>query len=215
MMTATSNTTIGIQCGSPSRGRRQPRVSCVRAPSVVLSAPDGQIDEGGVQGWLYADRRLLSRLRITVNGSAPVGLSDEVRGAAGAVFRAVVPQVGAPTNDPTFFVERRRDVGHDSLVETVTFTSAARTPTAFELAVQAAADLSAMAEVRVGKPRTAVLPERHEGGLRWVSGDDSVVVAADPARSMHLYTALSLDPVGQFHQEDLLAGDVGDRLHRL
>jgi len=155
-------------------------VSCVKAPSVVLSAPDGQIDEGGVQGWLYADRRLLSRLRITVNGSAPVGLSDEVRGAAGAVFRAVVPGVGAPTNDPTFFVERRRDVGHDSVVETLTFTSAARTPTAFELAVVAAADLSAMAEVRVGKPRAAVLPERHEGGLRWVSGDDSVAVAADP-----------------------------------
>jgi hypothetical protein len=94
-------------------------VSCVKAPSVVLSAPDGQIDEGGVQGWLYADRRLLSRLRITVNGSAPVGLSDEVRGAAGAVFRAVVPQVGAPTNDPTFFVERHREVGHDRLVETL------------------------------------------------------------------------------------------------
>ena len=156
-------------------------VSCVKAPSLVLSAPDGQIDEGGVQGWLSADRRLLSRLRITVNGSAPVGLSDEVRGAAGAVFRGIVPRVGAPTNDPTFFVERRRDVGHDSMVETITFTSTARTPTAFELAVVAAADLSAMAEVRVGKPRDAVLPEGHADGLRWASGDDSVLVVADPA----------------------------------
>ena len=54
-------------------------VSCVKAPSVVLSAPDGQIDEGGVQGWLYADRRLLSRLRITVNGFTALGLVELTR----------------------------------------------------------------------------------------------------------------------------------------
>ena len=178
----------GAVNGTPSDQPTRPHqpylfhlVSCVNAPSLVLSAPDGQIDEGGVQGWLYADRRLLSRLRITVNGSAPVGLSDELRGAAGAVFRGVVPLVGSPTNDPSFFVERRRDVRHDSMLETVTFTSTARTPTAFQLAVVAAADLSSMAEVRVGKPRADVLPERHEDGLRWVSGEDSVVVTADPA----------------------------------
>jgi glycogen debranching enzyme len=153
----------------------------VNAPSLVLSAHDGQIEEGGVQGWMCADRRFLSRLNVTVNGIEPVGLSDETQGAAGAVFRGVLPQVGAPTNDPTFFVERRRDVGHDHLVETVTLTSTARTPTAFELVVEAAADLSDMAEVRVGRPRAGLTPESHRDGLRWASGDDSVVLAADPA----------------------------------
>ena len=35
--------------------------------------------------------------------------------------------------------------------------------------------------LKVGHLRAAELPERHEGGLRWVSGDDSVAIAADPA----------------------------------
>ncbi len=155
-------------------------VSCVKAPSQVLSARDGQIDEGGVQGWLVADRRLLSRMHLTVDGGTPVGLSHEVRGAAGAMFRGIVPGLGAPTNDPTFFVERRRQVGHDSLLETFTFTSTARTSLTCELVVALATDLSSMAEVRVGSPRDAVLPEGHPDGLRWARGDDAVVVTADP-----------------------------------
>ena len=155
--------------------------SCVNAPSLVLSARDGQIEAAGVQGWMCADRRFLSQLRVTVDGWEPVGLSDEGSGAAGAVFRGVVPLVGEPTNDPTFFVERRRDLGHERLVETLTLTSTARTPTGFELVVVAAADLSAMAEVRVGKPRENVTPEAHAGGLRWARGDDAVVLSADPA----------------------------------
>ncbi|MDQ3616008.1 MAG: amylo-alpha-1,6-glucosidase [Actinomycetota bacterium] len=151
-------------------------VSCVNAPSVVVSAADGQIDDGGVQGWLYADQRLLSRLHITVNGFDPVGLSSDFAGAAGAVFRSVVPQLGDPVNDPTVFVERHREVGHRELRETVTVTSAARQRSDILLVVEAAADFSTMAAVRTGKPLTPGLAHADGDGLSWPSPGDSLTL---------------------------------------
>jgi hypothetical protein len=154
--------------------------SCVNAPSLVLSARDGQISEGGVQGWMCADRRFLSRLHVTVSGFEPVGLTDELAGSAQAVFRGVVPQLGDPINDPTVFVERRREVGHDHLTETVSVTSVARESTPVELVVAAAADLSAIGEVRRGKTLPPVAPERQGDGLKWARDDETVTLEADP-----------------------------------
>ncbi|WP_432477874.1 amylo-alpha-1,6-glucosidase [Nocardioides sp. GXQ0305] len=155
-------------------------VSCVDAPSQVISARDGQIGDGGVQGWLLLDRRFLSRLRITVDDADPVGLSHDLRGAGGAVFRGIVPGIGAPTNDPTCFVERRREVRHDSMVETITITSTARAPTSCVLAVDAGADLSDLAEVRVGRPRDGLPAEARTDGLQWSAGEAVALLAADP-----------------------------------
>jgi glycogen debranching enzyme len=154
--------------------------SCVKAPSLVLSARDGQISEGGVQGWMCADRRLLSRLHVVVSGFEPEGLTDELAGSARAVFRGVVSQLGDPINDPTVFVERRREVGHDHLVETVTVTSVAQEPTPVELVVAAAADLSEIGEVRRGRTRRPVTPEGRDDGLTWARDDDTVTLEADP-----------------------------------
>ena len=165
-------------------------VSCVNAPSVVLSAADGQILEGGVQGWLRTDRRYLSRLHLTVGGYDPVGLGHDLRGAAGAVFRGVVPQLGAPTvvdvghDDPTVFVERTRQVGHDDLVDTVTVTSTAPRRIPVVLGVTAAADLSAMAEVRSGRPQSRLAAESTGGGLAWMRGEDTVVLHGEPSPDM-------------------------------
>ncbi|HEX6876544.1 MAG TPA: glycogen debranching N-terminal domain-containing protein [Nocardioidaceae bacterium] len=155
-------------------------VSCGDAPSVVLSRRDGQVVEGGVQGWLYADRRFLSRLHVTVSGFEPVGLADELRGAAGACFRGVVAQLGDPIEDPTVILDRGRVVGHDHLVETLTLTSAARTPTRVVLQVSAAADLSPVAEVRTARPREDVPAEAERDGLRWARGDDAAALRAEP-----------------------------------
>jgi glycogen debranching enzyme len=154
--------------------------SCVNAPSLVLSRRDGQVVEGGVQGWMCADRRVLSRLSVDIGGHEPVGLTDEVDGASRAVFRAVVPQLGDPIDDPTVGVERRREVGHHELVETVTVTSAARRRSPVVLTVTAAADLSAMAEVRTGRPRENLTAFAEEGALAWVRDEDRVVLGADP-----------------------------------
>lgn len=178
-----------------SHDTRQPYlfdlVSCVKAPSAVLSAPDGQIVEGGVQGWLRADRLLLSRLHVTLNGHAPVGLGHDLRGGAGAVFRGVVPQVGDPTlvdetgrevahDDPIVVVERKREVGPDDFLESITVTSTAPRRVRVELAVTAASDLSSMAEVRSGRPRDPVAPVVDGAGLTWAGDQESVALVGEP-----------------------------------
>jgi hypothetical protein len=171
---------------SPERPReaRQPYLfdlaSCVNAPSLILSSRDGQIREGGVQGWMYADRRMLSRLRLTVGGVEPVGLGDDLPGASGAAFRGVVPGLGDPIDDPTVYVDRRREVGHDALTETVNVTSAAQTDVHVDLAVEAASDFSAMARVRTGRPGPALAAEATDDGLRWEEGGDSLRLTCDP-----------------------------------
>jgi glycogen debranching enzyme len=172
---------------NPEEHRREARqpylfdlTSCVTAPSLVLSRRDGQVVEGGVQGWMCADRRMLSRLTVSIGGHEPVGLTDEVDGAAKAVFRAVVPHLGDPIDDPTVDVERRREVGHHDLVEAITVRSAARRRTEVVLTVTAAADLSAMAEVRTGRPQEELPASPEEGGLAWARGDDRVVLGAEP-----------------------------------
>lgn len=170
--------------GEQSRTARQPYlfdlVSCVNAPSLVLSRRDGQVDGGGVQGWMCADRRVLSRLRVTVGGFDPVGLTEELRGASQAVFRAVVPELGDPIDDPTVEVERRREVGHRSLTETVTVTSNARRTTRSVLTVSAATDLSAMAEVRTGRSREGLAAVDDGEGLVWTRDGDTVLLRAEP-----------------------------------
>jgi hypothetical protein len=166
------------------RTARQPYLfdlsSCVNAPSLVLSRRDGQVLGSGVQGWMCEDRRLLSLLSLTVGGHEPVGLTDEADGASKAVFRAVVPQLGDPIDDPTVSVERRREVGHHELVEQITVTSAARRRTRVALTVTAAADLSAMTDVRTGRPREELPASAEEGGLAWTRDEDRVVLSADP-----------------------------------
>lgn len=157
-------------------------VSCVNAPSLVLSAADGQVREGGVQGWLCGDRRFLSRMRVSVNGCEPVGLRGGSVGAARASFRGIVPEAGDPVPDPTVFVDRVRDVGHDHLVETLTVFSTGRRPTELVLTVEAAADFATMAEVRVGRPGTPSRPAAAagDGELRWHSPHGCVVLRCDP-----------------------------------
>lgn len=205
----------------PPRTARQPYLfdltSCVNAPSLVLSRRDGQVVEGGVQGWMCADRRVLSRLSLDVGGHEPVGLTDEVEGASKAVFRAVVPQLGDPIDDPTVSVERRREVGHHELVEEVTVTSAARRRTHVVLTVTAASDLSAMAEVRTGRPREELAASAEEGGLAWARAGDRVVLGADPqpddvdATAGTMTWTEELDPGGSMTVRLHAGADLGRR----
>lgn len=203
------------------RTARQPYLfdlsSCVNAPSLVLSRRDGQVVEGGVQGWMCADRRVLSRLSLDVGGHEPVGLTDEADGASRAVFRAVLPQLGDPIDDPTVGVERRREVGHDELAEEVTITSAARRRTRVVLTVTAATDLSAMAEVRTGRPREKLTASAEEGGLAWTRDEDRVVLGADPppggvdARAGTMTWTEELEPGGSMTVRLLARADRGRR----
>ncbi|HKY65326.1 MAG TPA: glycogen debranching N-terminal domain-containing protein, partial [Acidimicrobiales bacterium] len=72
-------------------------VTLVEAGSFCVSLPSGDIvdaDEGGAAGLFVADRRLLSRFLLTVNGAPLVPVDHRVDGPASATFvgRAVAAE---------------------------------------------------------------------------------------------------------------------------
>jgi glycogen debranching enzyme len=142
-------------------------VSCVQAPALVLSGPDGQIRPDGVQGWFHHDRRLLSALMLSLNGREPDGLRAESRGADAAAFTAVARHVGDLGTDPTVLLDRIRVLSGAALRETFTVTSTARCAVDVELAVHVRSDLAPMATVRSGRPSTPLRPVATERGLAW------------------------------------------------
>ncbi|MGH3354772.1 MAG: amylo-alpha-1,6-glucosidase [Nocardioidaceae bacterium] len=160
-------------------------VSVVRAPSLVLSGPDGQLRPGGVQGWFRSDLRLLSALTVHVGGREPDSLHAEQRGASGAAFTAVARHLGDPGGDPSVLLDRTREVSDERLTETLTVTSTAQAEVDLELTVTAASDLTPIATVRSGQPATPVEPTPAADGLAWTDGGDAasttVSLACDPA----------------------------------
>src|SRR5262245_43299436 len=114
-----------------SRGHRmaQPylheHLTCVAAPSTWLSRASGQVVDG-VDGLYVDDRRLLSRLVVTVDGRQPEPLSARMTGAHSAEFLAVLRELGDGGPDPTVTLRRRRVTGPDGGTEEITIFNRAR-----------------------------------------------------------------------------------------
>src|SRR5690348_3035255 len=79
------------------------------APSFAVSRPDGQF-ERGVDGFYHADVRVLSRLRVAVDGVPVVAAGGGLEGADGALFRSVLRGVAEATADPAVTLTRRRAI---------------------------------------------------------------------------------------------------------
>lgn len=180
----------GVPLQNPEEHRLQPLlhdlVSCVRAPALALSDPDGQVRPVGAQGWFRADRRLLSELTVGVNGREPEGLHGSPRGASSASFTAVARHLGDVSTDPSVLLARTRELADRRLTETVTVTSSSQSDVDVELSVTAACDLAPMATVRSGGSTAPVHASEHDGGLVWRCADDdpralSVSLHTDPA----------------------------------
>jgi len=156
--------------------------TCLAGPACVLSAEDGQV-RGGVHGLYLHDRRLLSRLVITVNGREPVGLRAEqdAGGADAVVFTASVPGAGDPGPDPSVLIERRRQAG--LAVETLVVRNLGRGAVALRLRLEAGCDLAELGEVKAGEPVPEVAAVALPAGLRWVLAerDAAVSLSAAPA----------------------------------
>src|SRR4051794_13651009 len=73
----------------------------VAAPMMAICDRSGQFDGTGVGGLFTADRRLLSRLVVTVDGREPEPIHAELSSAASARFVGVLRHAGLPTPDPT------------------------------------------------------------------------------------------------------------------
>jgi glycogen debranching enzyme len=135
-------------------------ITCVAAPAIWLSPPSGQV-AGGVDGLYVAERRVLSRLVVTVNGREPEPVEARPHGANGARFTA---SAGALS------VERVRVAAPDGGTERITLRNTGDVPAAAALRIAAAGDLASISAVRSGGDPG--LPERPlEDGTEWAGPD--------------------------------------------
>jgi glycogen debranching enzyme len=165
-------------------GGRQPAlhrlVTCLRAPTAVLSGPDGQLRSGGAAGVLHADVRVLSELVLTVDGREPVPVGHALAGPAGAAFVAVLPGLGDPQSDPTVRLERHRRVEVGTVRETVRLVNDSRRPVEATVALRLGSDLApivAVRRIRAGQPAP---PAVEAGTVRWHRPTGTAVVSAQP-----------------------------------
>ena len=146
-------------------------LSCVSAPTVALSGPDGQIRPGGVQGVLRHDRRLLSELVVVVDGREATPVGHALTSAGDARFVGVLRRLGDGGADPTVRLERERQARPDGMDELLTLVNNARSAITVEVAIRASVDLAAMNDVRHGETPSAVPPvEAGPGTAVW--GDE-------------------------------------------
>ena len=177
-------------------------VCTVRAPAVVLSAGDGQIHANGVQGGYLADRRMLCRFEVLIDGEPPTPVSAEVDGGTRARFTAIARGLGDRGADPTVLMSRVRQLDTDGWSETITVTSFARGRVDAELTAHLSSDLSDIMSVKSGRSRRReVGPSATTDGLRWNGADGSVVTVSTvpaptggAAETGQLNWSIELDP---------------------
>ncbi|HEX6416938.1 MAG TPA: glycogen debranching N-terminal domain-containing protein [Acidimicrobiales bacterium] len=136
---------MGIRAALPG-----PLVTLVEGGAFCISALTGDIVEGGRCGLFVADRRVLSRLSVTVNGGSPAAIDHHLGDPAAATFVGRAPSADPATpGAPGPVVVRRRSLGA-GLREEVEVRNPGREPTYVEVAVEVAADLAPLAAVRDG-----------------------------------------------------------------
>ncbi|NUS00543.1 MAG: amylo-alpha-16-glucosidase [Kribbellaceae bacterium] len=161
-------------------------VTALAAPWVVLSPRSGQLTGSGAAGVYARDRRILSRLSVTVDGREPVPVHADEQDAATHQYVAMVEGIGDTGHDATVMLYRTRTVASDGLTERIRLVNRSRTAIDCRLDVALGTDLAGTAAVRSGAaealPELAPLPDG-PGRIRWESNDTRVVVTADPAVS--------------------------------
>lgn len=172
--------------GHPSNGHRrlQPAlhrlVSCVAAPALVMSAPDGQLDGDGAVGWYVDDVRLLRRLELGLEETELEVVSTSFEGSHIARFRYVARGLGDDQTDPTILVDRVRTLTPTVLRERVVVSSYATMEVKLVLSLHLASDLAALSEIRVGGDPAEVAPQIRGKDLGWSADGRSVRVEASP-----------------------------------
>jgi hypothetical protein len=153
---------------------RQPylheHVTCLCAPVLWTSPRHGDL-LGGVDGLYAADRRVLARLRVTVDGETPTPISTGSMSPADARFLAVVRGLGDPRPDPTVTCERWRTVSADAGTETIRVDNRSRTAIVAEIAVYAGTDLAPMGRVKAGEHAALLPASAVDAGVGWTADD--------------------------------------------
>ncbi|UWP84069.1 amylo-alpha-1,6-glucosidase [Dactylosporangium fulvum] len=170
-------------------------VTCVAAPATWLSRPSGQLT-GGADGLYVNDRRVVSRLVVTVDGVEPVPVAAQRTGAASARFVAVLPGLVDDSPDPTVTLSRRRLAEPLGGTETITLTNVSHTTLTVEVAVDAATDFASISAVKDGTAGAAV-----SDGWRAADGMAVTVEATPPGDAGPLRWRVTVPPRGEWSAE--------------
>jgi glycogen debranching enzyme len=149
-------------------------VTAVRAPGVALSGLDGQI-HSAAHGAYWADRRVVSRLVVTADGSAPVAVRAAPISTGAVRFLGVLRHLGDTGPDPTVTLQRDREVVANGLVERVRMNSTAGEPVTTRIEIELGCDDADMNRVKAGHRGRALAPEPSPDGLRWRRSDRTEV----------------------------------------
>jgi glycogen debranching enzyme len=134
--------------------------------SCCLAAPSGDIDGDSFHGLFVRDTRLLSTLRLLVNGEEPEPLVAEVLDPHRAVF---VARQGA-----SLVIERHRTIG-DGLHDELVVRNVGGEPAYVEVGILAAADFAPLVDIRDGRDGRPVTAGPGAVDVR-VEGHDVVLV---------------------------------------
>ncbi|HEY8372631.1 MAG TPA: glycogen debranching N-terminal domain-containing protein [Pseudonocardiaceae bacterium] len=172
---------------SPPEPALHDLVTVLRAPSVLLSAGDGQLRPGGVAGFYRDDRRVLSRLEVTVADIEPLTVGHHLDGSARATFLAVVPglALGVEHEGPTVYLERTRELTDDQLVEALDLVNSSGQLLQVRVRLVTATDLASVATIRSGTCPAPVAPTVGDRQVNWRQGDFSALLTVDrePSRT--------------------------------
>jgi glycogen debranching enzyme len=183
-------------------------VACVRAPTCVLSADDGQIRHDGTQGLIHSDVRHLAELVVTVDGHEPLAVGDCLDDGGQARFVAALVDVGDPISDPTVRLERSRTATADGFVDDIAVVNDSRADVSVTVVVSAACDMATLGAIKLGTASALIAPtepmswqqgprrtELHVGaGARVATGaqGDRVLVRWTPAVASRTSATLTL-----------------------
>jgi glycogen debranching enzyme len=131
----------------------------LRAPTVCLSGPDGQLRGSGTQGVLCADLRVLARAVVTVDGAEPESIGHGVADASTEHFVGILRGVGVPSADPAVWLRRDRTVLSDGLRETFTLVNRSDRAISAELRLDIDADFAPIETIKWGHPAPTAPPD--------------------------------------------------------
>ena len=156
----------------------QDLVITLRAPAMALSGVDGQIAASGASGCYVTDRRILSRLVVTLDGQEPEPVQGQLVGADTARFVSVARNLGDAGPDPSVLVERERTVTGAGMREIITLTSHARSPVTCTLGIALGCDLAEIHAVKHGMGATPLAADVSRVAAGWTGADGMAVRAS-------------------------------------
>ncbi|MFC9688762.1 glycogen debranching N-terminal domain-containing protein [Kribbella sp. NPDC056951] len=152
-------------------------VTALAAPWVVLSPRSGQLSGTGVEGVYARDRRLLSKLVVTVDGVEPIPLQVDEQSASTHVYVAKVDR------EETALLYRRREITRDGMTEQITLVNNSRDTLTCRLEVALGTDLAGIVQVRNSSAVTLpTLEGQYDdlGRLYWENEGTRVTAELDP-----------------------------------